>query len=498
MNYNKFSEKFYQKNMLSLNKTGFERTLKSFHLVDMYPSLKIMDKFSDTKELISFIKKHNQIENVASIYIHFPFCKNFCSYCHLYKENYFKQRYLETNYIDALKKEMKIYTEMFNKKIKAKSIYFGGGTPSLINTNNLSKLLNNLRFFFDISSETFISFEFYPEISFDKHGFLDKLKLLKSFGAQEVVLDIQSTNPMSLREVGRGNTNFFTWKKMIEIIKKVDIPRIKTSLIIGLPFDTKETFSKSVFDIANTRELSTVSLFLMEFRKGLRIYNELNINPFKFCSARERDEMQIMARKILIDKGFYESPIHFFNRRKYKKCRVKKKTLIETDKYHLLGIGPSAYGHIVLKDWSIKYYNYADINKYVHKTNKIELPISRWHKLNKNEISLSKLINDISYEGVVNIKDKTFKKYNYKIDKKFKNILKGLEKLKMVELVDDKIIVTELGKLRIEEMLWYLYDKKYKILERKFCEDKEVAMHNYVTIVSRKNEKLFDNFIKST
>ncbi|MEK6841458.1 MAG: radical SAM protein, partial [Nanoarchaeota archaeon] len=296
MDYIKFADEFYKKNILPLNSVGLKRTFRGFHLVDMYPSIKAMDNFTNKKKLIDVIKNDVLISDKVSLYIHFPFCKNFCSYCHLYKENIYKSKNSESDYIDSLIKEIAFYAKIFNKKIIAKSIYFGGGTPSLIGIDSLKHILKTLEDYFIINKDSFISFEVYPGSSLNEVDLREKLNILKDFGVKEIVLDLQSSNDKSLEDIGRGDTNFTSWKRLVKIVKNAGINGIKTSMIIGLPFDNIRTFLKSVNDITSIKEVSTISLFLLEFREGLRVFDDLMRNPNKFCTETERDKMQILVR----------------------------------------------------------------------------------------------------------------------------------------------------------------------------------------------------------
>lgn len=491
-NYLEFADKFYEDHLRLVNNHGLNRTFERFHLVDMFPSLKAMEKCDDSTKLAQIFREKNSSE-FASIYIHFPFCVNNCSYCHLYKERSYLLKSLEEKYIDSLIKEIKLYTDILGKKITAKSIYFGGGTPSLMSLPSLKKLLKALREVFNIPDNIFISFEVFPDANAKKDELEEKLKILKNFGVKEIVLDLQSTNQKSLNDVGRGNSSFISWNDTIDLIKKVGIPNIKSSMIIGLPYDNIETFGKSVFDLINTKEVSTVSLFLLEFRKGLRVFNDLKNFRERFCSEEERDKMQILVRKILTDNGFQEGPLHFFKRRKESKDKI---ALVGTHQDHLLGFGPSAYGHVIIGDQAIKYYNSSDINKYVEKINKRELPISRWHTLNKEEQDISKFIDDIFSDGIVS-KKTLLDEFSIDLDNKYGDLLRKFQNLGLLINDTEYITITEAGKLRAEELVWYLYDENYKEKQRSNIEDAETLMHNYVTVLPKSEELKLQEYLKS-
>jgi oxygen-independent coproporphyrinogen-3 oxidase len=146
MNYIRYAEEFYEANNIDdINKKGFSRTLASFHLVDMYPSIKAMEKFSNEKKWTSLIKKSPDAAESAAIYLHFPFCNSFCSYCHLYKEIADGSAKAEIRYVAALKKEIETYARLLGKKLTVRSLYFGGGTPSLMSASALKEILSILK-----------------------------------------------------------------------------------------------------------------------------------------------------------------------------------------------------------------------------------------------------------------------------------------------------------------------------------------------------------------
>jgi oxygen-independent coproporphyrinogen-3 oxidase len=485
MDYIQYANNFYrQKKVDTLNKVGFSRTLTSFHLVDMYPSIKAMEKFSDEIKWKSLFKESSSAIDSAAIYVHFPFCDSFCTYCHLYKEITPKHSDAENRYITALIGEIELYAGIFAKKLNARSIYFGGGTPSLMSTTSLTKIISAFRSNFNIKEDCPISFEIYPSKNINERETIEKLKILKAFGVKEIILDQQSTNDASLAAVGRGNTNIETWKKTVELVSNVADFRIKSSLILGLPYDGLESFERSVLDIAGEKKLSTVSLFLMEFRKGLKIYDDLVKNKTIFCEAAVRDKMQVMARKILRDFGFNESPIHFFTRSSQNN---RKKALIGSCTSHLLGFGPSAYGHIALGKREISYYNVADTCAYQKRISKNALPISRIHHLTAKQARMAELIDDLSSQGYTE-KEKTG-------EKKLRRIFAAFEKLGLVEFENDRISVTELGKIRIEEMSWHLYDAGYRMLQRNRSNDGEIQHHNYITILPKADENKFERVL---
>ena len=83
------------------------------------------------------------------IYLHVPFCKRKCNYCDFYSIKWNEER--EEKYIDAIIKEIKSYREILKSKYIVDTIYFGGGTPTILAPNNLKKIIDTINNEFEVS-----------------------------------------------------------------------------------------------------------------------------------------------------------------------------------------------------------------------------------------------------------------------------------------------------------------------------------------------------------
>ncbi|UCE24643.1 MAG: radical SAM protein, partial [Candidatus Zixiibacteriota bacterium] len=132
-----------------------------------------------------------------SLYLHFPFCSNRCSYCDFYKELY--DAAIERDFFDALKVETELAAEQLvdtNRNIA--TIFIGGGTPSLVNIEMLGEWLELLKSRFTLQRDIEFSIESNPESIT-----LENLQAFKKLGINRPVFGIQSFNSKILKVLGR-------------------------------------------------------------------------------------------------------------------------------------------------------------------------------------------------------------------------------------------------------------------------------------------------------
>ena len=130
----------------------------------------------------------------VSLYIHIPFCKSKCHYCDFFSIS--KAAKLIPEYIDALAQEIKIYSEKYNFKIK--TIYIGGGTPSILNPENIKSIILNVREYFYLKSDLEFTIEANPE-SINA----DFLETIVNCGINRLSIGVQTFNDKLLKFAGR-------------------------------------------------------------------------------------------------------------------------------------------------------------------------------------------------------------------------------------------------------------------------------------------------------
>jgi len=171
---------------------------------------------------------------MTGLYIHIPFCRKKCFYCDFFSVEYGESA--ADSYIDALLSEAAACG-----KRGIETVYFGGGTPSVLSEPQIKKLLEGLNDIFDFSGNASeITFEMNPEsVS------AEKLKLLKSCGVNRLSLGLQSAVASELKMLGRVH-DYNMFEKAFESARKEGFDNINIDLIYGLPGQSIADWSENL------------------------------------------------------------------------------------------------------------------------------------------------------------------------------------------------------------------------------------------------------------
>ncbi|MCQ2203363.1 MAG: radical SAM family heme chaperone HemW [Bacteroidales bacterium] len=199
------------------------------------------------------------------LYIHVPFCKSKCAYCDFYR---IVDLGLVDGYVEALKREMDIYSSSIDGKIS--TIYIGGGTPSILKTKKIGEVLRNINEKFDCSEIEEFTVECNPE-DIDEN----LAKALYEGGVNRISLGVQSMNDSMLRFLNRRHSGRKI-NEAIEILRAEGFRNISVDMIFGLPkvgdFSFKEDVDK--FIGLGVEHLSAYSLSYEEGSWLTRLVNE--------------------------------------------------------------------------------------------------------------------------------------------------------------------------------------------------------------------------------
>ena len=193
--------------------------------------------------------------HMAGIYIHIPFCKKACHYCNFHFST--SNDGIESM-IMAIEKEILLREEIHNQEIS--TIYFGGGTPSIIPINLLTRLLKSIHSKYNVSSNAEITLEANPDDITQERSIE-----WKSIGINRFSVGIQSFVESDLQWMNRAH-NSIQSKKSIEIIQSAGFKNFSIDLIYGTPGQTIEQWNDNL-DIAfgfNTPHLSCYALTVEE------------------------------------------------------------------------------------------------------------------------------------------------------------------------------------------------------------------------------------------
>ena len=199
------------------------------------------------------------MDTAYSIYLHIPFCKHRCAYCDF--NTYAGLEHLFDAYVNALCTEIGYASNRAVKKPTAKTLFFGGGTPSLLSVQHFETILDCLQKNFDELPELEISIEANPGTVT-----LDYLTSLRQSGINRISFGLQSANPSELRLLERGHT-YYDVIQSVTWARKAGFDNLNLDLIYGLPGQTMEDWQRSL-KLAGGLHPEHFSLYALTIESG--------------------------------------------------------------------------------------------------------------------------------------------------------------------------------------------------------------------------------------
>ena len=266
-----------------------------------------------------------------AVYIHWPFCKSKCPYCDFYKELYrnINQDEIISEYLRALQK----YHDLTSER-QIKSVFFGGGTPSLIEPRNVAKILDSIASLWSVSEQAEISLEANPGSS-SKTLFSD----LKNAGINRLSLGVQSLNDSDLRFLGRTHSSNDARQCLQEIVEI--FPNHSADLIYALPHQTIDDWQKQLLRICSFG-LKHISAYELTIEEGT-VFARKNI-----CTADTETTLQMaqLTAEILASHNYEHYEISNYAAKSFQS--IHNLTYWQGGDY--IGIGKSAHGRLSLSN----------------------------------------------------------------------------------------------------------------------------------------------------
>ena len=269
-------------------------------------------------------------KNSLGIYIHIPFCDGKCNYCDFY--SFKADENTKDNYVKVLTDKI-IY---WSSKVKDKtvdSVYFGGGTPSVLGTHRLSHILKTVFKSFEIASYCEITLEANPS-SAEALNFSE----LKSAGFNRVSLGMQSSVDSELKLLGRRHTK----KDVINTVKSIresGIENISLDVMMGIPEQTIETL-KETLDFCISLRVPHISTYLLTVEPDT-VFGK-NKDKYDFADDDIQAEFYQFTSEHLKQNGFSHYEIsNFCKNNLYSRHNMRYWQLKD-----YLGLGPSAHSLI--------------------------------------------------------------------------------------------------------------------------------------------------------
>ncbi len=312
----------------------------------------------------------------AGLYIDFPFCIARCAFCAFHIEG-FRSQWAE-KYLDALKKEMDHYAGQPEYSDYAiKTIYLGGGTPSLYEAETLSQLLSHCRNLFYVTPEAEITLEVHPATVN-----LENLSILYQGGVNRLSIGIQSFSDAYLKLLGRHHT-VDQAKTAYVLARKAGFKNIALDLIFGLPEQSLRNWEETLEE-ALSLSPEHLSIYALSIEEGTLFGRKANEGSLCLPSEDETIQFYETARSILESRGYIQYEISNFSKKGYA-CRHNR---LYWDREEILGFGLAS--HTYFKDEHR--VNTHQIPTYIEMLSKNKLPVSLVEKTTPTERQMDKII----------------------------------------------------------------------------------------------------------
>ena len=202
-----------------------------------------------------------------SIYVHIPFCVRKCNYCDFLSAP--SDEETRQDYVDALCDEITHRAEKFKDRI-VDTVFFGGGTPSVLSGGQMSKIMATIRNSFQILPTAEISMEMNPGTAD-----FEKLEIYKELGINRLSIGLQSADNEELKMLGR----IHTWEDFLktwEMVRKAGFTNVNIDLMSALPGQTIESYRNTLEKVLSLQpeHISAYSLIIEEGTLFYRWFEE--------------------------------------------------------------------------------------------------------------------------------------------------------------------------------------------------------------------------------
>lgn len=370
---------------------------------------------------------HGGIMKKLGIYIHIPFCKQKCGYCDFYSLKWDCET--EKNYMDALLQEIKNYKSIMSNEYTADTIFFGGGTPSIMRTENLKKIIEQLHSVVFIEQGSEITTEANPNTLTD-----DNLKAYMNMGINRLSIGVQSLNDNILRKIGRIHSSNEALNS-IDMAINNGFKNINADIMFNIPGQSIKDIEDTVYKISE-KQVKHISFYSLKLEKGTPMYIMEKNKSIIMPEEEEEREMYYAGRAIMKQHGLMQYEISNFAHKGYE-CRHNLKYWNQEE---YIGIGPSAHSFLN----STRYNNPGNLAEYIQNSQKNIFEKTVLETLGSHDLMIEYIMLKLRLTEGINIMEFN-KKFSADFEILYKKQIDFLIKNNLLEYFGHCIRLTEKG-----------------------------------------------------
>ena len=343
---------------------------------------------------------------MKSLYVHIPFCESKCYYCDFC--SFKADNHIKNQYISKLLREIDILPE----NITLKSIFIGGGTPSILDIELIIQIFTKIKTKFKFSENCEITIECNPNSLTE-----EKMQVYNELGINRISVGVQTLNDNLLKTIGRVHTK----QDFINIAKLIPkyFSNYNFDIMVGLPSQTKEDIENTIKECLSFNP-PHISLYSLILESNTRLEEKVKNAEIKLPDEDEVTKLYDYARKLLNNAGLKRYEISNFSKHNFE----SKHNYHYWQSGEYYGVGLSAHSFIN----GVRYYNTSSMKDYIN---------GEFKPVYKEELSIKEQITEhimLELRTIYGLNHKNLKnKFNYDILLEKKDELKEISAFVQVD-----------------------------------------------------------------
>ncbi len=361
-----------------------------------------------------------------SIYIHIPFCESRCIYCDF--TSFVNQKSKQEAYVDALLKEMEIYGREL-KDQRLKTVFIGGGTPSILEPELIVRIMEGLRREFRMDAVEEITIEANP-------GTItrEKAEAYREAGIDRVSLGAQSFNNEILRKIGRIHNSEDIYGS-IDILRQAGFKNINLDLMFNLPYQTEEDAMDSLRRAVEL-DIDHISNYSLIVEESTELYRQYLKGEFQLLDDYEDRKIYHKSCDYLKEKGYDHYEISNFAKKGYR----SRHNLVYWNIEAYIGLGVASHSNIAGE----RYSNSLDLDSYIESLKEGRLPRENIEPISREEEISEYCI--MGFRKIEGIDTRDFKeRFKEDFHKLYRQEIEKNKKLGLIDEYDGRIFLTKRG-----------------------------------------------------
>ncbi len=367
----------------------------------------------------------------AGLYIHVPFCEQKCGYCDFYSITTLD---LMAQYVDALLEEIRLRAPQW-AHMNFHTVFLGGGTPSLLQTDQLERIWHALHQHFHILPEGEFTLEANP-------GTVDypKLAFIKKLGFNRISFGAQSFHTAELHFLGRIHTAADI-RTSVSLARQAGFTNVNLDLMTAFPGITPSSFQQSLTE-AVTLQPEHISCYTLIFEPGTPFYKRMEKGELTPLQDDEEMAYYQQAEAFLASYGYEQYEISNFARGYHYRCQHN---LIYWNHQPYLGLGPSAHSFLPPQRWG----NVRSVRQYIQQLQRGELTVTFLETLQPGQLMTEFIFLHLRLKEGVPLQ--AFReRFGEDLTERYRTSLKRLQ--------TEGLVILRNGHLQLTRRGWYVAD----------------------------------------